>query len=156
MVDAANGRIYYRISNWYDIILFLPFSKKIIPVWQEMLGVKNKIVTSHIESKIGFITHLKVTFSFIYLIISCPRLMKKLDREFGEMICFFNSMDLENAGGEEILKHYKALLDKVTEKWDITLVNDMYSFIFTGLLKSRLKSKKFADADSAASYYIGT
>lgn len=154
MVDAANGRIYYRISNWYDIILFLPFSKKIIPVWQEMLGVKNKIVTSHIENKISFITYLKVTFSFIYLIISCPRLMKKLDREFGEMICFFNSMDLENAGGEEILKHYKALLDKVTEKWDITLVNDMYSFIFTGLLKSRLKSKKFADADSAASYYI--
>lgn len=30
MVDSANGRIYYRISNWYDVILFLPFSKKII------------------------------------------------------------------------------------------------------------------------------
>lgn len=154
MVDAANGRIYYRISNWYDIILFLPFSKKIIPVWQEMLGVKNKSVTSHIDKKVGFITHLKVTFSFIYLIISCPRLMKKLDEEFGEMIRFFNSLDLENASGEEIFEHYKALLDKVTEKWDVTLVNDMYSFIFTGLLKSRLKAKKIADADSAANRYI--
>lgn len=154
MVDAANGKIYYRISNWYDIILFLPFSKKIIPIWQEMLGVKNKSVTSHIDKKIGFITHLKVTFSFIYLIISCPRLMKKLDGEFGEMIRFFNSLDLEKADGKEILEHYTALLDKVTEKWDITLVNDMYSFIFTGLLKSRLKAKKNPDADSAANRYI--
>lgn len=147
MVDAANGRIYYRISNWYDVILFLPFSKRIIPVWQEMLGVKNKNVTSHLEKKIGFITHFKVTLSFIYLIIACPRLMKRLDSEFGEMIRFFDSLSLDEASGGEILEHYKALLDKVTEKWDITLVNDMYSFIFTGLLKSRLKAKKIGDSD---------
>ena len=32
MVGSANGRIYYKISNWYTIIKFLPFSKKIIPI----------------------------------------------------------------------------------------------------------------------------
>ena len=25
--------------------------------------------------------------------------------------------------------------------WDVTLLNDMYAFIFTGLLKSRMKKK---------------
>ena len=141
MVDAASGRIYYRISNWYDVILFLPFSQKIIPVWQEMLGVKNKSVTSQLARRIGFVTHVKVTLSFVRLIFACPRLMKKLDVEFQEMICLFKSVDLDLAGAEEILLHYQNLLDKVTEKWDLTLVNDMYTFIFTGLLKSRLKSK---------------
>lgn len=147
MVDSANGRIYYRISNWYDIILFLPFSGKIIPIWQEMLGVKNKSVTSHIAKKISFRTHLQVSFSFIYLIITCPKLMRKLDEEFGEMIRFFDSLNLDKASGREIIGHYKNLLDKVTDKWDITLVNDMYSFIFTGLLKARLKAKKVGDSD---------
>lgn len=140
MVDAASGRIYYRISNWYDVILFLPFSGKIIPVWQEMLGVKNKNVTSHFERKIGFVTHVKVTLSFVWLILACPRLMEKLDIEFKEMIRFFKSVDLDSVGAEEILLHYQNVLDKVTAKWDLTLVNDMYTFIFTGLLKSRLKS----------------
>lgn len=140
MVDASSGRIYYRISNWYDVILFLPFSKKIIPVWQEMLGVKNKAVTSHLARKIGFATHVKVTFSFVWLILACPKLMEKLDGEFKEMIRFFKSVDLNSAGAEEILSHYQKVLDMVTEKWDLTLVNDMYTFIFTGLLKSRLKS----------------
>lgn len=37
MVDMANGRVYYRISNWYDVLLFLPFYRRIIPVWQEMM-----------------------------------------------------------------------------------------------------------------------
>lgn len=154
MVDAANGRIYYRISNWYDVILFLPFSKKIIPVWQEMLGVKNKSVTSHLAKKIGFVTHAKVTFSFIRLILTCPKLMEKLDGEFKEMIALFRSVDLEKASSAEILIHYKNVLEKVTEKWDLTLVNDMYSFIFTGLLKSRLKAKKIPEADAEANRLI--
>lgn len=154
MVDAANGRIYYRISNWYDIILFLPFSKRIIPVWQEMLGVKNKSVTSRLSGKIGFMTRLKVTLSFVRLILSCPKLMNRLEGEFGEMIGFFGSLDLGRAGGAEILEHYAALLDRVTEKWDITLVNDMYSFIFTGLLKARLRAKGAPDAAAEANRLI--
>ena len=154
MVDAANGRIYYRISNWYDVILFLPFSKKIIPVWQEMLGVKNKKVTSHLAKKIGFITHVKVTLSFIRLILTCPSLMDKLDGEFSEMIRFFDSLDLDNADSGEVIAHYKNLLEMVTEKWDITLVNDMYSFIFTGLLKQRLKAKNTPDPDAEANRRI--
>lgn len=154
MVDAANGRIYYRISNWYDVILFLPFSRKIIPVWQEMLGVKNKNVTSHLENKIGFITHAKVTLSFINLILTCPKRMEKLSVEFLEMIRFFKSLDLDRAKCAEILEHYKNLLDKVSEKWDLTLVNDMYSFIFTGLLKWRLKSRGVADYAAEANRLI--
>lgn len=154
MVDSANGRIYYRISNWYDVILFLPFSKKIIPVWQEMLGVKNKKVSSKIAGHIGFLTHVKVFFSFMYLIVSCPKLMRKLSAEFEDMIRFFKSVDIDKISSEEILIHYKNVLDKVTEKWDLTLVNDMYSFIFTGLLKAWLKAKKVKDADGMANSLI--
>ena len=34
MVDIANGRIYYRISNWYSILKLLPFDKLIIKNWR--------------------------------------------------------------------------------------------------------------------------
>lgn len=154
MVDMSNGRVYYRISNWYDVILLLPFSKKIIPVWQEMLGVKNKSVSSQMAGNIGIFTRIKVFFSFMYLIISCPKLMRRLGSNFDEMISFFNSVDIEKISSKEVLAHYKNVLDKVTEKWDLTLVNDMYSFIFTGLLKARLKVKKVKDVDGTANSLI--
>lgn len=154
MVDAASGRVYYRISNWYDVILLLPFSGKIIPIWQEMLGVKNKTVTSHQDRKIGFITHAKVAFSFVRLILTCPRLMEQLDEYFQEIIAAFEAVDIDRADSGEILAHYKNLLQKVTEKWDLTLVNDMYAFLFTGLLKSRLKARKIPDADIVANRCI--
>lgn len=154
MVDAASGRVYYRISNWYDVILLLPFSGKIIPIWQEMLGVKNRTVTSHSDRKIGFTTHVKVTFSFVRLILTCPRLMEQLDEYFQEIIAAFEAVDIDRAASGEILAHYKNLLQKVTEKWDLTLVNDMYAFLFTGLLKSRLKTRKIPNADIVANRCI--
>lgn len=144
MVDAVNGRVYYRISNWYDVILLLPFSRRIIPVWQEMLGVKNKAVTAHSDRKAGFVTHTKVALSFAWLLLACPRLMKRLDRDFQDMVSTFETVDLERADNGQILAHYRNLLEMVTDKWDLTLVNDMYAFLFTGLLKSRLRSKEKA------------
>ncbi len=153
MVDTANGRVYYRISNWYDVLLFLPFNKKIIPVWQEMLGVKNTAVSSS-GRKIGFFTHTKVTLSFFRLIITCPKLMEELEKFFGSIIEEFRTVDLKAAKNEEILAHYQHIKTMVTEKWDLTLVNDMYSFIFTGLLKSRLKAKKIPDYKEAANRCI--
>lgn len=154
MVDTANGRVYYRISNWYDILLFLPFHKKIIPIWQEMLGVKNKTVTTHTENHIRLFTRAKVAVSFIRLLFTCPGHMKKLDRYFEEILSQFKRVNLDTADNETILAHYQSLLKKVAEQWDLTLVNDMYTFLFTGLLKARLKAKKIPDFDAAATRYI--
>lgn len=154
MVDTVNGRVYYRISNWYDVILLLPFSRKIIPIWQEMLGVKNKVITSHMDRKVGFVTHAKVALSFVGLLVACPRLMERLDRDFKDMIETFETVDLSKADNTEILAHYRNMLKNVTEKWDLTLVNDMYAFLYTGLLKSRLKARKIPNAKELANRCI--
>ena len=152
MVDCANGRIYYRISNWYNVLLLLPFNKKIIPVWQEMLGVKNTTVTS--DFKAGFLTHLRVSLSFVRLITACPGLMKGLDGFFGEVIADFEGVELSDLTNKEILSHYEKIKTTVTKKWDITLVNDMYSFLYTALLKNKLKKMKVQDYALAANSCI--
>ncbi|MBQ2803452.1 MAG: phosphoenolpyruvate synthase, partial [Lachnospiraceae bacterium] len=154
MVDVANGRIYYRISNWYDVILFLPFHKKIIPVWQEMLGVQNKTVTSHVEDKIGVGTRVRTFCSFFYLLFTSPKKMEELDVYFKEVLAYFHTLDVENADNVQLTAYYKDLEKRVTNRWDITLVNDMYSFLFTALLKARLKAKKVAGYEMVTKQYI--
>ena len=140
MTDSANGRIYYRISSWYDVITMLPFSRKIIPVWQEMLGISDKSVTrsSKFPSRM---TKLRVMLSFIQLISANERNMKKLNRKFDDMYPEFSARIHQTDSPAELFGIYVELKNALGNCWDLTLVNDMYSFIFTGLLKHSLRCK---------------
>lgn len=154
MVDMANGRIYYRISNWYDVLLFLPFCSRLIPIWQEMMGVKDKAVSSGMQGSIRRSTRFKVAFSFFRLLRTCPKEMDKLDLYFQEIIKRFDALDLDTDDNRILLGHYRSLQDMTVKRWDMTLVNDMYGFLFTGLLKARLKAKHIPDPEFTANRAI--
>ncbi len=140
MTDIANGRIYYRISNWYEILRLLPFSKRIIPMWQEMLGVNNKMVSVN-EEKVHLRTKFVMTLALVSALIKTPKKMRELNTFFDKYIAK-TEKDLDkliekNISSQEkmnqLLCMYESIFDVLVEKWDITLINDMYTFIFTAL-----------------------
>lgn len=140
MVGSSSGRIYYKISNWYTIIRFLPLSNKIIPIWQDMMGVKNKSFSKE-KISISFFTRIKTYFNSIHELRSAPKNMEKLNTKFIDINNYFNESFNENLSIQEIKKIYDKLQEEILSIWDITLINDMYSFIYTGLLKKRLNKK---------------
>lgn len=154
MVDMANGRVYYRISNWYDVLLFLPFHRLLIPIWQEMMGVKTKTVTSSLKEPIRFSTRLKVARSFFRLLRTCPEEMENLDQYFRTITDQFDALDTDTDDNRILLDHYHRLQDMTVRKWDMTLVNDMYGFLYTGLLKACLRAKRTPDHALAANRAI--
>ena len=138
MTDSANGRIYYRISSWYDVITMLPFSKRIIPIWQEMLGVSDKSVTQSAKSP-GCMTKIRVLKSFFKLLSKNTTNMKKLNMKFDNIYPEFSKRISLTDSSDELFSIYTDLKNELVDCWDLTLVNDMYAFIFTGLLKKSLK-----------------
>ena len=145
MVATANGRIYYQISNWYDILKILPFSKKIIPMWQEMLGIENKQVQEKSEFKVSSKVKFKVVKNFF-------KLLKENEKEMEELTIFFNSVQeynkskyKENMTSLELVNLYEELKQKIMQKWDLTLVNDMYAFIYTALVKKSIKDENISN-----------
>ena len=152
MVGSANGRLYYKISNWYTIIKFLPFSKKIIPIWQEMLGVKNKKYNKD-KVKLNLYTRFMTYINSIYELLNTQKNMKKLNAKFISINKQFYNNIKEEMNEIEILDLYKRIENELLSCWDITLLNDTYTFIFTGLLKARLK-KKYSNHEEKANQYI--
>lgn len=152
MVGSVNGRIYYKISNWYTVIKFLPMNQKIIPIWQEMLGVKNKSYDRE-EVKLSPFVRLGTYFNVITEMFQVPKNMEKLNRDFKLIQEEFYSTFREGMDGKEIASLYNKIQDKLFSCWDITLLNDTYSFLFTGLLKSGLK-KKYENADEVTNRFI--
>ena len=144
MVGSSNGRIYYKISNWYTLIKFLPLSNKIIPIWQDMLGVKNKSY-DNTKIRIPFFTRIKTYFITIHELNKVSKNMDKLNNKFIEVNSYFKNNFKEDLSTKEIINIYGKVKSELLDVWDITLVNDLYSFIYTGLLKKRLKNKKISN-----------
>lgn len=153
MTDAANGRIYYRISGWYDVILLLPFSRRIIPVWQEMLGVREKQVSITSEQA-RLSTKLRVLVMFFRLLLTNRREMRRLNAYFQEVYRNCSDRLRRASDAAELLAVYEELKQALASQWDLTLVNDMYAFIYTGLLKASLRKRQPAHADELTNLYI--
>ena len=152
MVGSSNGRIYYKISNWYTLIKYLPLSKKIIPVWQEMLGVKNKSYDEK-ENAIGFFTKAGVYCNTMREFFTVRKNMEKLNDRFADIFrSFYEKIDLCR-DEKQITELFEEVEKEIFSCWDVTLINDVYTFAFTGLLKARLR-KKYDDFEQRANDYI--
>lgn len=141
MVAMANGRVYYRITSWYDILRLMPFSDRFIAIWQEMLGVTNRTVDS--DLKVGVRTKAVMLRTILKYLQITPREMDKLST-FYELYAADLDRDLARlarAEGPEkvrgLLQKYHDLKRDVIPRWDITLMNDMYAFLFTALSGKR-------------------
>lgn len=137
MVGHVNGRIYYKISNWYTVIKFMPMNHKLIPIWQDMMGVKIKNYDKE-AVKLPKLVRLKTYFHVISEMWNVPKNMKKLEADFKRIHDGFYEKYHEEISSRELVALYHELHDTLLSCWDVTLLNDIYAFLFTGLVKKRL------------------
>lgn len=141
MVDVANWGMYYRITNWYSILKLLPCSSIIIPTWQRMLGVKNKTISTNQNFKTTFLIKIKMFFMFFKYLHLSPSLMRQLNSGFDSMFDELSNEISSAKTTKELIATYYRVKQKALKDWDITLINDMYAFIYTGLAGKRNETK---------------
>ena len=132
MVGEFSGRMYYEISSWYDILRLLPFSKKIIPIWQGMLGVSNEEI-SFSKKKPSFFLKCRIAFLFCYYFFVSQRKMKALDCFFKERYASYTKQVEDEEDVKALFSLFLKMKEDLLREWDITLMNDMVSFISTHL-----------------------
>lgn len=154
MVGHVNGRVYYKISNWYALLKCLPFNSFIIPIWQEMLGVKNKSYDQSYVKQSPLI-RARIYRNTYHELKTVPSQMEALSVSFEKINRNFYEKDIDSLSPKELKLIYEELKVKLLDIWDITLLNDLYAFLYTGLLKKRLKRKYKKSDDSVNAYISG-
>lgn len=141
MTDVANWRIYYRISNWYALLKMLPFSGKLIPIWQNMLGVGNRFVSAPDGIRIRAGEKLTILWRFVSHLWRTPKLMEKLNTRFAESYPHYQRQVEDSDDPEALLRVYADIRESILRDWDLTLINDLYTFICTALAGKRNSTK---------------
>ncbi|WP_124057857.1 PEP/pyruvate-binding domain-containing protein [Vaginisenegalia massiliensis] len=140
MLATYRHRLYYQIQNWYQLLGLLPFSKRIIPIWQDMLGVTDRRLPV-LTVRLTRWQHLKVGFALAKNFFRAPALMRQLNQDFQHVTRYFADHYHSQASLVELKDMFEAIQTQVLDQWDITLINDLYAFIFTGLLQKMQASQ---------------
>lgn len=151
MVDSNTGRMYYKISNWYYLLCFLPFHKKLISIWQNMLGVENKEYND-ISYEISIFTNIKLKINFLKEFIHTRQNMEKLNLEFNKINKFYKEEIDKDLNHKEIISLYDLLEDKILKSWHVTLLNDLYAFIFLHLSLSKKDRENLKEVNNLESF----
>ena len=80
--------------------------------------------------------------------------MRKLDRGFDTVNRHFRQTYSKDLSNGELIALYGQLREKLFDKWGVTLLNDTYAFVFTGLLKSAFKKSGTENYEEETIKYI--
>ena len=141
MVESYEGRIYYNLNNWYAVIAILPFSRTIIKIWQRMLGVVDENAIFR-RVKISPLRKLIVAKNIYRSNQTIPQEMADLAKYFTSVENDFYSQDLSKLSDDDLRELYADIREKLLERWEVTLANDMYAFYYTHKAEKHINNAK--------------
>ena len=157
LISAHLGHVFYNLTHWYNMMRLVPYTEGYIKVWEEMLGVekndlsniKKSLVTKIFVNPFRF---LWVCINFLYTFITLDFFLGRLDKKLDDT---FKAFWQEEKSGKfykfephDYIQKIESFKVSVFKNWDLTLINDIYAFVFTSLTKWILKKCKIENVDN--------
>ena len=137
MLGYLDGRVYYRITNWYEAIKLMP-GKRNQEYFEAMLNpVRKRGKAEH--SKMDLKSILTI-FRLGYLLFRSESISKKFSKEIAEKIAGFDAVNFDYINAATILESGKKIRREVLNQWAVTILNDVRLMVFHGILQ-RLYAK---------------
>ena len=152
MVVASSGRMYYRIDHWYQVLQVLPLSRRIIPVWQDMMGVQDRSYED-VRDRFTRWQRLRTWGNVLREFLATPAGMRRLEKDVAELREHFHTRIADATTTEDLRLLFDEIEERALRRWDVTLLNDLHAFLWTGLLTATLR-RAVDDPREAANAYI--
>lgn len=145
MLGYFNGHIYYNLVNWYNMIFVLPGIRHYKGYWEQMIGVRETL--PEFAQKQLLFEKSKLTWSdrwfkfklglrLVYYWFNFEKTVESFIDEVTQTCKKYTSLDLENQDMPDLARHYRDLESMLLEKWHVPNINDFYTIMFFGALKS--------------------
>lgn len=146
MLGFIQGRIYYNLLSWHRLISLLPFYSLNAEFMEQMMGVKDRLITEPLIQRSSWSTILSMPSLLLNLIRRSIELPKETTLFHQHLDATLESIETTDRTASELLAEYRKLETALLRKWTTPIVNDFFVMIFYGLLK-KLTSKWLDDPD---------
>ncbi len=144
MLGLIDGRIYYNLLSWYRLLALAPGFTANRKFMEQMMGVKEGLPES-IVAELGQSTwhdrmrdRLRLLATIGALLASYRRLPRDI-RGFSQRIdqaLGMKAIELDQMRADELVDTYRSLERQLITRWDTPLVNDLFTMMLYGILRT--------------------
>jgi phosphoenolpyruvate synthase/pyruvate phosphate dikinase len=146
LLGYHQGRIYYRLDNWYKMITLVFSSKKSIESWEKAVGLKRPPAD---ELKLSFGNKLKVYTSTVWRILNYKRGNKRFFQLFDAEYKALRERDLTKLKLNELSDTMDQSATAFFDFWYLTLINDLMTFKSFDWVQKGIKRRNLGSEDLA-------
>jgi phosphohistidine swiveling domain-containing protein len=142
MLGYLGGRVYYNLSNWYQMFRLVPAVEPYLPVWEEMLGISNKVdlVQQSCSQRIARLPRITwVMLHALWYFTFLRFYMRRCAGSFKHQYRLFRARNVTGMNNHELAALYNSLNAEVLDGWEITLINDLFAFVFAAAVIRQLR-----------------
>jgi phosphohistidine swiveling domain-containing protein len=156
MLGLVQGRVYYNLLSWYRLLSLLPGFSANSRFMEQMMGVRDGLPEETLEEiRRTARAHagggrLRLGGTLAGLVRSyarLPRQVEEFHRRLDETLGRGHAK-IEGRRLDELAADFRELERRLLKCWDTPLVNDLFTMIFTGVLR-RLLERWCPDASGA-------
>lgn len=137
MLGLLDGRVYYNLLNWYQMLSLLPGFNSHKTSWDQMIGISKEI-----EFKKSTLSIINKTYAFLKMIwklLSGAHNAKIFNRHFNSIYSEYKDINFVNQSEHSLMQTFDSLSGKMTAKWHLTLYNDFCAMKYYDWLKRLCK-----------------
>jgi len=122
MIGLLEGRVYYNLLNWYQMLSYLPGFKKYKRSFDQMIGIKEEI--DFPESKLSPFNRFFTLLIAIWRLLTVRRNGRKFFTYFNSAYKRFQDLDISIAPVQTLISLCESLERAFANRWHRTLYND--------------------------------
>ncbi len=141
MLGLLNGRVYYNLRSWYQMISLLPGYSFNARFMEQMMGVKERFDLEKTDRRSKLWDSLRIgnmVVSILRNLFTLEAQKRDFVRQFEEMEASIRTIDPASVSADQIMRIYKRQEILLLKIWKAPLVNDFFAMIYFGLLKKRM------------------
>lgn len=123
LIALLDGRVYYNLLNWYEMLSALPAPDRQRASWDGMIGIAQK--TAAPPRRIGRLARLGSGLSALAVLLRPGSVGRRFFRRFEAFLGTYGAAGTNEATGEEVVATFRALEAAVGDFWYLTIENDL-------------------------------
>lgn len=154
MIGLIRGRVYYNLLSWYRALAQLPGFRFNRAFMEDMMGVEKRLPAELLPEReaasVGerVWNALRIVWSGLHLAWYHVRMGDRID-DFHDLLdrTLTSSPALEHMRLDELADAYRTLEEKLLDRWDVPIANNVFAMVFFGLSKRAVERWGGAAAD---------